>query len=224
MQSSLPPFVLPLVVYMAGATLASAFDRWYPLAYSFTTLATLIACVWLLKGRGIIRPHLNVATGVLVGGLGIVVWIWVSGLHLEDSLFQFLPRFLRPDARVGYNPFFELDSATARWVFIAIRLVGISVAVPIAEELFWRGFLLRWFINEEFEKVPLGTYSLQSLALVTLFFTLAHPELFAAAFYNLLITGLLYWKRDLWQCIVAHAVSNFLLVVYVLQYKAWWLW
>jgi hypothetical protein len=32
------------------------------------------------------------------------------------------------------------------------------------------------------------------------------------------------WKRDLWNCIEAHPVSNMLLAVYILKTEAWWLW
>lgn len=53
---------------------------------------------------------------------------------------------------------------------------------------------------------------------------MAHPEWLAAAVYSLLMNGLLYWKKDIWQCIVAHGVSNLLLAVYVLASGNWWLW
>ena len=105
-----------------------------------------------------------------------------------------------------------------------MRLVGIAVLVPIAEELFWRGFLLRWLIDPEWEEIKLGEYTHHSCAIVVLMFTVAHPEWLAAASYCLLINGLLYWKKDLWQCVVAHAVSNLVLAIYVLQTGHWWLW
>jgi CAAX prenyl protease-like protein len=185
-----------------------------------TVAISLIVGLWRQKS---IRPHGRVAAGVLVGLIGIIAWIMLANLHFEQHLTALLPAWLKPEGRVAYNPFEEL-SGLAVWIFIAVRLVGIAILVPLAEELFWRGFLLRWLIDPEWEKVPIGEYTFSSCMIVTAMFTLAHPEWLAAAVYCLLINGLLYWKRDLWQCIVAHAVSNLSLAIYVLLTAEWWLW
>ena len=44
-------------------------------------------------------------------------------------------------------------------VFIAFRIFGSVVLVPVLEELFWRGWLMRWLIGPDFEAVRLGTYT-----------------------------------------------------------------
>jgi hypothetical protein len=46
----------------------------------------------------------------------------------------------------------------------------------------------------------------------------------AAAVYAALLNGLMYWRRDLWNCIVAHSVSNLVLAVYILTTGSWSLW
>jgi len=145
-------------------------------------------------------------------------------LHLEERMASLLPAWLRPGERSGFNPFQELSHPLAVWGFVVVRLVGLAVLVPVVEELFWRGFLLRWIISPDWEDVPLGKYQVTSFVLVTLLFTLAHPEWLAAACYCMLLNGLMYWKRDLWDCIVAHGVSNLVLGAYVLSTGAWWLW
>ncbi len=220
--------------------IAGRFDEGYPVAYT-VVLAVVAMVFWgahkLPPGllgelaaetsdaqRSPFLVHWSVLPGVVVGIVGIALWIGICHLELEATVAAYLPSFMRPGERVSYNPFDKIHSVEWAWCFIVVRMIGIAVVVPIAEELFWRGFLLRWLIDPEWEKVPLGTYTASSCALVTLFFTLAHPEWIAAATYGLLINGLLYWKRDLWQCIVAHAVSNFLLALYVLQYEQWFLW
>ena len=63
----------------------------------------------------------------------------------------------------------ELQSMWACTAFIAVRVFGLAVIVPLAEELFWRGFLLRWIIDEEFEKVSIGQYTFRSCVAVVLF-------------------------------------------------------
>lgn len=220
-----PAFVLPFVLYLLGTSIAGRFEQGaYPIAYGAVVAVVAIAAGWLHWGKSWIKPHLRIVHGVWVGLLGVGLWIVLSELRLEQMLADYLPSFLRPAERVGYNPFEELDGAVAIWGFIAIRIAGLALVVPWVEELFWRGFLLRWTIDPEWEKVPVGEYSFFSCLVVTLMFTLAHPEWLAAAVYCLLLNGLLYWKRDLWLCIVAHAVSNFALAVYVLVWEAWWLW
>lgn len=218
-------YVAPFVIYLLGTSFIARFEeQGYPIAYTIVATIVLVACVYLLAGRGILKPHLRVWEGIATGILGIVLWIVLCHLHLEKYVTDLLPSFMQPGERVGYNPFEEIENPQWAWGFIAVRLLGIAVLVPIAEELFWRGFLLRWLIDPDWEKVPLGEYTWQSCAIVTLMFTLAHPEWLAAATYCLLINGLLYWKKDLWQCVVAHAVSNLLLAIYVLNSEHWWLW
>src|SRR5262249_30767252 len=101
---------------------------------------------------------------------------------------------------------------------------GLAVLVPVAEELFWRGFLARWLVNPDWQRQPLGHFTPASFIIVTVLFTLAHPEWLAAAVYCALLNGLLAWKRDLWNCVVAHGVSNLALGVYILTEKDWKLW
>jgi CAAX prenyl protease-like protein len=224
MHAEAKVFILPFVLYLVGTTFIARFgDAWYPLLYSLVVAVVAAVLFRFLWRSGIVRPHWKVLPGVAFGILGIAMWIFLCSLSIEQRLGEFLPSWLQPDERVGYNPFEQLQG-TAIWAFIAVRMLGIAVVVPLAEELFWRGFLMRWLIDPAWEKVPIGEYTASSCAIVTLMFTLAHPEWIAAATYCLLINGLLYWKKDLWQCIVAHAVSNLSLAVYVLVYGAWALW
>jgi CAAX prenyl protease-like protein len=103
-------------------------------------------------------------------------------------------------------------------------MLGLVVLVPLAEELFWRGFLWRWIQNPNWTEVPLGQWHWPSFVGVTLFFTAVHPEWLAAAVYGALIGLLWCWKRDLWQCVVAHATSNLVLGIYILTTSSWHLW
>lgn len=217
-------YVIPFVLYLLGTSFLARFgDEWYPLLYGSLVLGMLIYLAWLLTDKPILRPHWRVLPAIAVGLIGIVLWIVLASLHLEEQLAQWLPEWLRPEPRVAYNPLKHLSGVEA-WTFITLRLLGIAVVVPIAEELFWRGFLLRWLIDPEWQRVPVGEFTLSSCLTVTLMFTLAHPEWLAAAVYCLLLNALLYWKKDLWLCVVAHSVSNLALALYVLATGAWWLW
>lgn len=216
--------VLPLAVYLIGTTVAAYADKAYPIVYTAVVIASLITLWTTRKETSSVRPHRRVAAGVVVGLVGIVVWIGLSSLNLEAAVAAYLPSSFRPAERTAFNPFAELSHAGLAWLFTAVRIIGLVIVVPWAEELFWRGFLLRWTIADRWQQVPVGTFSLPSFLIVTALFTLAHPEWFAAAVYCMLLNALVYWKRDIWVCMVAHAVSNLVLAIYVLSTGNWWLW
>ena len=217
--------ILPFVIYLAGsAWLAKLPTQWYWFAYTIVATTSALAAWKLLdpeSRRQLIQPHLRIAPALLVGFLGIGLWIALSHLQIEK---RFLPEWMHPADRVGFNPWEQLSDTLAIWSFILVRTIGISIVVPVVEELFWRAFLLRWTIDPDWQRVPIGTFSWKSCLIVTALFTMAHPEWLAAAVYCLLMNGLLYWKKDLWQCMVAHGVSNFLLAIYVMATGNWWLW
>lgn len=216
--------IAPFVAYLLGTAFIARFgDEWYPVLYSGLVVGFCVWLPWLYAGQQIFKPHWRVLPAVLVGLLGIALWISISQLHIETQLAAYLPNGLQPDPRVSYNPFEHL-TGWAVWGFIAARVLGITVVVALVEELFWRSFLLRWLIDPDWEKVPLGEYTLASCWIVTLMFAMAHPEWLAAAVYCLLLNLLLYRKKDLWLCIVAHGTSNLALAIYVLNTEHWWLW
>ena len=72
--------------------------------------------------------------------------------------------------------------------------------------------------------VTIRELQLRSFLWIVMLFTLAHPEWFAASIYCILLNILLYWKKDLWLCIVAHGTSNLVLGIYVLLTGSWVLW
>jgi uncharacterized protein len=217
--------VAPFVVYLLGTNLAGRFEGFgYAVAYAVVVGLTASVAWWLLRGSRVMRLHLRIGWGVVFGVIGIALWIWLSHLKLEERLASVLPTWLQPGPRASFNPFEQFETGFSQGLFIVTRLLGLALVVPWIEELFWRGFLLRWIMDPEWERVPIGEFTWRSSAAVVALFTLAHPEWLAAAVYCTMLHVLLHWKRDLWQCVVAHAVSNLLLGIYVLVYHAWWLW
>ena len=122
----------------------------------------------------------------------------------------------------GYNPFQANDGMGA--MLAGMRLFGGVVVVPIMEELFWRSFLLRYLISRQFQSVPLGAFTLGSCAITVLLFGVEHNLWLAGMMAGLAYTLVLYRTRNLWACIVAHAVTNLLLGLYVLTTGEWHWW
>jgi CAAX prenyl protease-like protein len=217
-------YVVPFVLYLVLTQLPAALPQYYAGLYSAVVVIVGAVTVVLLWGRGLLQPHRRVLAGVVVGLVGIALWIGLSSLNLERRWIAYLPTSLQPSDRPAFNPFESIPHPVACWAFIGLRLLGLVVLVPVVEELFWRGFLLRWLISADWQRQPLGRFMPFSFVGVTLLFTLAHPEWLAAAVYCALLNGLIYWKRDLWNCVVAHAVSNLVLAIYILTTGNWQLW
>ena len=109
--------------------------------------------------------------------------------------------------------------------FLAVRVFGSVVLVPILEELFWRGWLMRWLINPKFANVPLGTYTPYAFWVTALLFASEHGSYWDVG----LLAGIIYnwWlirTRNLADCILAHAVTNGCLAAYVLGWEQWQYW
>ena len=219
------PYVVPLVAYLLGASLIGSLPiEYYAVGYSVMVVGVGIATWLLLRGQRIVVPHWRVAEAIVIGLVGITLWIVLCELQLESLVTKHLPGWLRPASRVSFNPFEKLTANWEIYTFIVFRMIGLSLVVPVVEEVFWRGFLSRWLIGDDWDEIALGTFTWPAFWGVIGLFTLAHPEWLAAATYCALLSGLFYWKKDIWSCIVAHSVSNFAMGVYVLATGTWWLW
>lgn len=224
-QSSTLAYVLPFALFLLLTTL----EGWGPLAEVYPVVYTakviIVAAAWWYFRKQYPAPSARgLGIGVVVGVLGIGVWVVLSRWVPSWSLPGIPADWLSGGTRMGFNPWEAIETPVGQWLFVLIRLAGLAVVVPLMEEVFWRGFLARWLISDDFERIPVGTYSHVSFAVVTIAFALAHPEFLAALIWGAAVNGLLYYTKNLWTCIVAHAVTNALLGAYVLASGAWELW
>jgi CAAX prenyl protease-like protein len=109
--------------------------------------------------------------------------------------------------------------------FLILRAASAVVVVPILEELFWRGWLMRWLVKPAFQDVPFGTYVRSAFWIVAVLFASEHGPYWEVG----LAAGILYnwWAvrtRCLADCILAHAVTNAILSAYVLLNDQWQYW
>ena len=117
------------------------------------------------------------------------------------------------------------DTPAWAYTFLAIRFIGLALVVPVIEEFFLRGFFMRLAISERWWEVPFGALTPLAAVVGTVFPMLMHPaELVAAAAWFSLVTWLMHRTRNIWDCVAAHAVTNFLLGVYVVTQGQWQLW
>ena len=214
--------VVPFVAYLIGISLAGWLDgRWYPTAYAVVVglMLLLMSALW----RGYSLAPLNVRWhSVVLGGLGVLVWIglwWIDGEFLGlGSLFG--------STREAFNPFEQLgDAPTWMWSFLVIRFAGLVVVVPVVEEFFVRGFLMRYIDADDWDRVPLGTVTWRSALGVAVYALLSHPsEPLAAVVWFSMVTWWYMRTRSIWDCVLVHATTNLLLGLYVVGTGSWALW
>ena len=184
-------YVLPLAVFMAAGsfepTPTSASEPpgfWhppysaYPIVYSLKIVLTILAIgiVW----PGIRGCPLRISGwSILVGVVGVVIWVGLWKLGVEQRLLGLLgnPGWLPVGQRSGFNPLVEMaDRPALAWTFLGIRLLGLTVVVAVAEELFLRGFLMRFVMQPDWWNVPFGQVNRTSLIVGTVFPMLMHPR------------------------------------------------
>ena len=164
------------------------------------------------------RPSFPVASI----GIGIVVFvIWVA----TDVIFGFRHHWLFENWITGPAASSIPVSLKRNFAFILLRSISSCALVPIVEELFWRGWMMRWLIDKNFLKVPLGKYVPSSFWMVAVLFALEHGPYWDVG----LAAGIVYnwWivrTRNLADCILAHSVTNAVLAGYVLWTDQWQYW
>ena len=117
-----------------------------------------------------------------------------------------------------------IQSVGQRNVFFAFRVFGAVIVVPVMEELFWRAFLIRWLVNEDFKGVAIGTFSWLSFGITVALFGAEHYQWLVGLICGALYNWLYYKRKDVFACVVAHAVSNAALAAWVLARGDWKFW
>jgi len=207
------PYVIPFAIFIGFGLIASQFENGVYFLYPVKTIAVAIALYWYRKSYVELFQKISIKSIIIAGFVGIVVFvIWI----LPEGLYPTL-------GESQFNPFvFENRS----WIIFQIifRLTGAVLVVPIFEELFWRSFLIRWIIDQEFKKIPIAKFTWLSFILIVIFFGLEHHRWLVGMAAGVIYNGLLYQQKNLWSCIIAHAVTNLALGIYVLLTHNWSFW
>jgi CAAX prenyl protease-like protein len=212
------PFILFMVLlavrgHMPAGLAASLDPRWV-YGLSVLVVSGSLAFFWRDYAELALARWPSFKDVLLAVGVGVVVFeLWIN---LAE------PWMMLGEATASFRP---VDAeGRIEWGLVAVRWVGAALMVPVMEELFWRSFLMRWVDNPEFEKVDPGSVTIKALGMSTMVFMLAHTQWLAA-----IVAGLAYawlYKRtgSLWTPILAHAVTNGVLGVWVVLYGNWQFW
>ena len=214
------PFLAFLALIALGEVVAKLFDGqafWMASQprYWVYPLQTLVCGALLIRGWGFygMRPPARPLLALGIGALVFALWI------APQQWLGFAPRL------DGFDPGFFGGGASYA-LNVTLRFMRLVVVVPLLEEIFWRGFLLRFLIRDDFTRVPFGAYSRLSFSVVTVGFCFEHsmPDWPAALLTGALYNLVAYRTRSLSACVLAHALTNLLLGIYVLRTGQWGFW
>jgi CAAX prenyl protease-like protein len=210
------PYVLPFGVFIGLLAIQSAIPLPAPVRFLASIAAILAVSLPVLR-VGPTRPFLSVLLGLAV----FVIWIG------PDLISPGWHRFILFNNGIVGHPAGNTPPASKNDpVFLFFRIAISVIAVPILEELFWRGWLMRWLIDSnDFTRVALGTYTPLAFWLVAVLFASEHGSFWDVG----LLTGIIFnwWMvrtRNLWDCIIMHAVTNAALAAYVVLCDQWQYW
>lgn len=211
-------YIAPMAVFLVLTWAGARWPLVAPYVYALkTVLAGLLLFLLRRHYTRIVWSHLGL--GALVGVVGVVQWV-----GMEKLLLWTWPTY----PRVGGEVFVPHEHFTGPllWMFIAVRWLGPTLVVPFMEELFWRDYLWRTLLApNDFKLAKVGEADTRVIAIGAIAFAAVHLQMWATAIvWALLIAWLLVRTKSLGACIVAHAVTNFLLGGYVLLAGDWMFW
>jgi exosortase E/protease (VPEID-CTERM system) len=200
------PFLAIVAVSMLTGAFASGFDWLYPVR-----VIAAGAALWMFRRHYVDLRWRWSWSAVVIGALAFVVWL---------ALVPAMP---------GGEERWRIALSEQHWwvtaMWIVSRVVGAVVTVPLAEELAFRGFLLRRLMRTDFDRIPVATFSWWPLLVSSLCFGALHGRFWlAGTAAGALFAIALYRGKALGDAVLAHATTNALLGVYVMATGQWSVW
>jgi len=215
------PMAIPFILYIAFLVLersiahgaqSGGYDVRLIYPCKVTCVALLLGFFWRRYGelaRCDLKLHQimwSVVTGV------VVFLLWIS---LDQAWMSF-------GHSTGFDP--RKLSGAIDWSLALPRWLGAVLVVPVMEELFWRSFLMRWIDQPDFLNLPPPHVGWRALLISSILFGLEH-SLWLSGMVAGLVYGWLYIKsRTLWAPVLAHAMTNGLLGLWVIKTGQWSFW
>ena len=213
------PFLALTGITMLARAFTSGFDVLYPIR-----VLVVAGVLWYLR-RDFRWRECRVSP--LAVGIGVATFALWMLLTQDAAGPDLLPANQLPDHPPAdprqLDPLLLGQPWATVWLFF--RVVGSTITVPIAEELFFRGFVTRRCISDDVESVPVGQSSWFSFLVSSVAFGVLHGEAWIAGVVaGMMFAVALYSRRRLVDAVVAHATTNALLSAYVIATRSWSQW
>jgi len=206
----LAPLMALIATVMVTAAVSTDFDWLYPVRVVVT--GAVLMAFWRGAARRAAWAGCWSWGAVGIGAAAFVLWMGI------DWAIAGGPR------RTALPP--ALAAGPSLWMgaWIVFRVLGSVITVPMAEELAFRGYLLRRLISAQFDKIAPGTFTWLSFLVSSVLFGALHGRWLAGALAGMLYAWALYRRGRLGDAILAHATTNALLAAYVLGSGDWSPW
>ena len=211
---------LPFALYILFLVLEGGLSNWvpdfdarwiYPIKTGLVTVALLILWRHYTELKCERLSHSHILLAIIVGLIVLVLWV-----NLEARWM------LLGDPGKGYIP---LDAqGRMEPLLIAFRMMGAALVVPLMEELFWRSFIQRWIHRPDFMALNPAQIRMRALLIASALFAVEHQQWFAGFIAGLAYGGLYIYTRNLWAPVIAHAITNGGLGIYVVMTGRWQFW
>lgn len=179
------------------------------------------------------RPLRGFVLATTLGLVGIVLWCLPAwGYQQMVSTGQAVPKWWEwfgiAPREDGFDPSFFASEPLWYPAAIAMRFIRLVIVVPLVEEIFWRGFLMRYISADggNFLKAPFGQHNWRAFIIVTAAVVVAHQpvDYLGALIWGSLMYLVAVRTKSLAACVVMHAVGNLLLGIYVMVTRQWGFW
>ena len=211
---------LPFGLYILFLVLEGSVSNWAPgfdARWLYPVKAGLVAAALLILWRHYTEFKFERLTRAQIL-LSIIVGVIVLGLWVNlDARWMLLG-----DPGKGYIP---LDAqGRLEPLLIAFRITGAALVVPLMEELFWRSFIQRWIHRADFMALDPAQVGMRALLIASALFAVEHQQWLAGFIAGLAYGGLYIYTRNLWAPVIAHAITNGGLGIYVVMTGRWQFW
>jgi exosortase E/protease (VPEID-CTERM system) len=202
----LAPFLALLAVAMITGAMSAGFDWLYPLR-----LVVLGAIVWAFRHDYAALNWRTSWAGLAIGMATFALW-----MALMPDTFE---------GKADWPRALQSAGPTTSTLWLMARTVGYVIAVPLAEELAFRGYLTRPFWRAGVERTPIGHFAWGTFLLSSAIFGAFHGQLWlAGTIAGMLFAVALYRTRSIGDAVLAHATTNGLIAAYVLVTGRWSAW
>lgn len=192
------PYVFPFLLILICSETALFLPDWrYQLLIMGSITAATLVYLWRDKLTRDVFSSTPVVHALIGAGSGLILAIlWYVLIRIGVSSPEPL--------QIAEN-----WSGARRFIIVTLTVVSFAVIIPIISELFWRSFLLRYFITPDFKSIPLGTFNLFSFTMVVVLGTLPTSNHSVYLFLSgLTYTVITLWSKGVYCSIISHVVAN----------------
>lgn len=218
--------VVPFALFLA-LTVCQGFG---PASACWFYLAKTIVGIWLIFEMWPVVKEMRWAFSWEAVLVGIGIFAFWAGVTADWTTQNYLWLKLgvshppkTPAVIWNPNQIFGNHSPLA-WLFIIVRIVGSTLVVPPLEEVFYRSFLYRYIAKPDFLSVPMKCFLPLPFFATAAVFGFSHNEWLSGMVCGMAYQGLVIRKNRLGDAMTAHAITNFMLGLWVVWRGAWHFW